>query len=242
MSKLRGTLKGFSLIFIIAALLGYGGAGHCQSGRQSPFDRDDRNGDGLLSEEEFRGPKPAFKKMDQNGDGYISQSEVSQFRKGKQGHGAGFQSGKEPQQSVSASEASTPIERFRYIDTHDHLAGWAGGQGSMAEGFEKAAETALKAMNRLSVNKMILMPTPQTVNQDNHHDIDDYLKIIKGNPQRFAMLAGGGTLNVMIQRSVMDGDLNIERHSIQRKSSKKMEYGHASWTIQRSLRNVSILS
>ncbi|MFC1821339.1 amidohydrolase family protein [Thermodesulfobacteriota bacterium] len=208
MKKRSSLLKRFFLIICAIALLGSVRAGYCQSGRQTPFDRNDRNGDGLLSQDEFKGPKPAFERIDKNNDGYISKSELGEFRNEKQGHGGNLKNGKEPKQSIKAPDASTPIEKFRYIDTHQHLAGWAGNRGSMSDGYEQAAQVALSTMNRLGIAKMILMPTPQTVNQENHHDIDDYLDIIKKHPQRFAMLAGGGTLNVMIQRSVSDGEVS----------------------------------
>jgi len=44
---------------------------------QTPFERMDRNGDGQLSQQEFRGSVPVFKRMDRNGDRYISRQEAA---------------------------------------------------------------------------------------------------------------------------------------------------------------------
>lgn len=65
--------------------------GH-RRGDKSPFDLNDRNGDGKLSPEEFRGPARAFKKNDKNGDGFISRQEAREARQRRQ-QGNGFKRG-----------------------------------------------------------------------------------------------------------------------------------------------------
>jgi hypothetical protein len=94
------------------------------------------------------------------------------------------------------------------VDVHGHLSGWLfKGPGN---GYEKAAEVAVKMMDKLKVGKMILMPAPQTVGQEHPHEIDDYLPVIKKHPDRFILLGGGGTLNVIIQQAVKDGKVSEE--------------------------------
>ena len=97
---------------------------------------------------------------------------------------------------------------LQIVDVHDHLSGWLF-KGS-GDGYEKAAEIAIKTMDKLKVGKMILMPTPQTVGQENPHTFDAYLAVIKKYPDRFILLGGGGTLNVMIQQAVKDGKVSEE--------------------------------
>lgn len=94
------------------------------------------------------------------------------------------------------------------IDVHDHLSGWL--YKESGNGYEKAAEIAIKIMDKLKVSKMILMPTPQTINQENLHTINDYLGVIKKYPDRFILLGGGGTLNVMIQQALKDDKVTEE--------------------------------
>lgn len=54
-------------------------------GRKSVFDRDDENGDGKLSQEEFSGPSHIFDKMDKDGDGFITRQEAKEWgQKGQQ--------------------------------------------------------------------------------------------------------------------------------------------------------------
>jgi EF hand domain-containing protein len=47
----------------------------------------DRNGDGVVSENEFPGPAQVFKKMDKNGDGVIDQREAPKGKPQKRGQG-----------------------------------------------------------------------------------------------------------------------------------------------------------
>lgn len=113
------------------------------------------------------------------------------------------------------------IERpLSYIDTHDHLSGWAYRKGSLAEGFEKAAQVAIDTMDKEGIKIMLLMPTPQTVNQHNRHKMSDYLDVAKKYPNRFALLGGGGTLNVFIQESLIDGEVSLQ---LQEKFKKTAE-------------------
>jgi Ca2+-binding EF-hand superfamily protein len=37
--------------------------------------RDDKNGDGKVAKDEFRGPAPLFQRLDRNGDGMLTRDE-----------------------------------------------------------------------------------------------------------------------------------------------------------------------
>ena len=198
-----------------------------------PFTRDDKNGDDRLSREEFKGPARAFERLDSNDDGFIDREELSRSKirkrrdiQKKEDTGAPYV---EKVANVSTSGGSALI-----IDTHNHLAGWIGPGGS--SGFEAAAQTALRTMNKLGIRTMILMPTPQTINQEGSHTLNDYIEVIRKHPDRFAMLGGGGTLNVMIRRAVIDGktspDLKREFEKTAEELSAKGALGFGEMTTE----------
>lgn len=147
---------------------------------QTPFERMDINGDGKLSRSEFRGPPSVFKRMDRNNDGYISRKEAKGTR-------------------LSGAGESTELV---YVDTHNHLVG----RRAMGQfNFEKQARVALEAMDATGVKLNLLMPMPQAVNQGLRLYLEDLLPVVEKYPDRFALLGGGGSLNVMIQRAVKEG-------------------------------------
>ena len=83
-------------------------AGNHRGGDKSPFDLNDRNGDGKLSPEEFRGPAHAFKKNDKNGDGFISRQEAREARQRRQ-QGNGPKQGGQRQAQQSSGEIVVDI-------------------------------------------------------------------------------------------------------------------------------------
>ena len=159
---------------------------------QTPFERMDRNGDGRLSRSEFRGPPPAFGRLDRNNDGYITDREAAGTRL------SGSMDPARRVQSRSPAKESALI----YVDTHNHLVGRrAMGQYNL----ERSARIALESMDATGVKLNLLMPMPQTVNQNLQFYFEDLLPIVEMYPNRFAALGGGGSLNVMIQQAVREG-------------------------------------
>lgn len=63
--------------------------GLSKEGKVSPTNpfmrREDRDGDGKVTESEFRGPKNHFNRLDKNGDGYITEDEAPSGRPDRQG-------------------------------------------------------------------------------------------------------------------------------------------------------------
>jgi hypothetical protein len=179
-----------SLVAVIVLLLAVCWVGPVSA--QSPFDRQDTNGDGKLSKSEFRGPAPAFKRMDKDNDGYISRSEAEGTRLAGKGRGKG-------RQQPALTEPSRDLV---YVDTHNHLVGRKTG-GKM--NLERQAGFALEAMNASGVKLNLILPMPQHADQGIGLFYEDLLPVLEAHPGRFAALGGGGTLNVMIQQAVEAG-------------------------------------
>ena len=89
------------------------------------------------------------------------------------------------------------------IDAHIHIDHFEGG-------FDAAAETALATMNEIGIQKSLIMPPPFPSNHPNMYDYRDLAEVVKKNPERFAFLGGGGTLNPMIQEAVRSGNVTAD--------------------------------
>lgn len=83
------------------------------------------------------------------------------------------------------------------VDTHCHLMG----KGGPRTDFEGAARVALATMDQLGVRKALVMPPPQPPNFRQGYEANEFLAAIRQHPTRFAYLAGGGSLNVMIEEA-----------------------------------------
>lgn len=97
-----------------------------------------------------------------------------------------------------AFEAMPPVpEGVQWVDTHAHL------QGKMGRSidFGGAAESALVAMDQMSIKKSLMMPPPQPPTHPNLYECDLFIAALKRFPGRFAYLCGGGSLNPMIQQA-----------------------------------------
>lgn len=169
---------------------------------KTPFDIMDRNKDGKLSQQEFKGPQKAFIHLDKNRDRFISKQEAQGTRLNKS-------FGKErPEDSVPPPppppQTSKQPKPLKYINTHDHLIGSYMARGEMKNDFAGSAVQALEAMNRCGVKMNFIMPPPQTLEQHNTYTADKLLPIVKEYPTRFAFLGGGGSLNKMIQEAIKD--------------------------------------
>ena len=131
--------------------------------------------------------------MAQINDGYIIRQETANPRP------SGGVDQKRKVESRSPARESTELI---YVDTHNHLVGRrARGQYNL----EKSFLIALEDMDATGVKLNMLMPMPQAVNQKLRLYLEDLLPIIEKYPNRFAVLGGGGSLNVMIQQSVKEG-------------------------------------
>lgn len=105
----------------------------------------------------------------------------------------------------------TPI-----IDTHAHLL------GGKRSGPQAAAQSALGIMDQFSVTTTIIMPPPQTVGQNLGDRLESYSAITPGERPGFYFLGGGGSLNVMIQKSVRSGNVTGEMRKAFRKRAEEI--------------------
>ncbi len=93
-----------------------------------------------------------------------------------------------------------------YIDVHGHLAGKImGGPSRGKTDYEGAARVALDMMDRLGIETLFVMPPPFQPNHPGVYDVEDLMGVVRKHPGRFAVLGGGGSLNVMIREAVLEG-------------------------------------
>lgn len=89
---------------------------------------------------------------------------------------------------IAFSLFPTSIAFAKYIDAHNHITGMG-------------TETAVEAMDKYGISKMIVMPPPYSLSNRNKYEIDRIIPLLNKYPGRFVYLGGGGSLNLMIQRT-----------------------------------------
>jgi hypothetical protein len=94
-----------------------------------------------------------------------------------------------------------------YIDTHAHLVGATGRDCD----YDFAVQDALAAMDRLGIQKSLLMPAPD---EREGCDFVELAQVVQRFPQRLAFLAGGRSLNPMIQAAVRSGELTDDTRAL----------------------------
>ncbi len=94
------------------------------------------------------------------------------------------------------------IAGTRYIDAHNHINGKYGPPKKSATDYDGAVQRALKTMDELGIQMMIVMPPPFMPNNPRKYGAREFISAIKKYPDRFAFLGGGGSLNLMIQKAV----------------------------------------
>jgi len=122
-----------------------------------------------------------------------------------------------------AEQGPVPGRSVPLIDAHNHLHGRNLTPSGMSElSYTGAARVALAKMKRFGINKMYIMPPPFTPDHSNSYEFNDFLALVKKYPDRFAFLGGGGTLNVMIQRAVRDGETTPETKRMFEKKAQEI--------------------
>jgi predicted TIM-barrel fold metal-dependent hydrolase len=87
-----------------------------------------------------------------------------------------------------------------FIDTHVHFDGDT----------QTVLQAALQALPRQNAVKFFFMPPPDTFDTPNRQESDVLLPVVRRHPDRLAILAGGGTLNAIIQQAIRSGDTGPE--------------------------------
>jgi predicted TIM-barrel fold metal-dependent hydrolase len=90
---------------------------------------------------------------------------------------------------------------LRYVETHVHLVPVS------SAGIQAAAEETVRFMDELGMIKCFVMPPPGSAEGGIPKDYEIFAAVARGNPDRFGFLAGGGSLNPMIQQAVLSGDV-----------------------------------
>jgi len=103
-----------------------------------------------------------------------------------------------------------------YIDVHMHLIGAPGrgdaresrrpppgggepqGHGGTAKNYDGSADNLVAVMDRLGIQKAIVMPPPQSPNQRGGYTYRDLLGAIRSHPGRLLLGAGGGELSPIL--------------------------------------------
>jgi hypothetical protein len=87
-----------------------------------------------------------------------------------------------------------------YVDTHVHFEGDAQG----------VVRAALQTLGRQNAVKLFFISPPDTFDTPNRLESDYLLPLVRQHADKLAILAGGGTLNAMIQQAVKSGDSGPE--------------------------------
>jgi len=168
--------------------------------------KNDRDGDGRISRDEWQGPPPGFARIDTDGDGFLSVEELGvRF-------GGGARAG--------AGPAGKPVT---WIDVHTHPAGVA---RDRRLDFSASVRAAVKVMDQAPISKMILMPTPQGAVRRGQWKLEDFLVHARGYPGSLAVMGGGGSLNLMIHADSPDGEVgDALRERFERRAEEILRLG-----------------
>lgn len=95
--------------------------------------------------------------------------------------------------SVFAAYAEAP----QYIDTQAQF-------DPVHRNYAATLETMLHEMDRVGIRRMFIVPPPMPHGAALAYDAEEIARAIKDHPTRFSFLAGGGSLNGMIQKYAPD--------------------------------------
>jgi predicted TIM-barrel fold metal-dependent hydrolase len=105
-----------------------------------------------------------------------------------------------PGKGESPAQAAPVPALTPYVDTHVHFSGDA----------QSVVQAALQALSRQNCVKIFFLSPPDTFDTPNRLESDFLFPLVRPHADRLAILAGGGTLNAMIQQAVKSGDSGPE--------------------------------
>ena len=121
------------------------------------------------------------------------------------------------QPPVSAVHVTAAISPF--VDGHTHFD---------ADKPADSVRVAWNAMPRENASRIVLMPQPFAPDNAAKYDLESFLPAIKAHAEKFVLLGGGGTLNVMIQQAVKAGETTPElRKLFQARAERILREGAA---------------
>jgi len=189
-----------------------------------PIKLHDRDGDGKISPNEW--PRQNFRVVDKNKDGFLTPEDFAKhwgIPLPGQGSGQlnndqatdGNNSGAKAGQRQIVSHRQGPVQ---WIDTHVHTTG--GGQHSPSN-YRDTVSQVRAAMGDRGFARAILMPTPQLhATKRGYFTLEGFISEAKKDPDQFAFLGGGGTLNPMINNEARDGKVS---DALRRRFEKRAE-------------------
>jgi predicted TIM-barrel fold metal-dependent hydrolase len=216
-----GIAAGAAALIAAGSLLAAGGApAQDRPPPERRFRFMDQNGDGRVSRDEFRGPPPAFDRIDQNRDGALSLEEFVAFVSGRR---AGPPTESPRRMPAPPARPEAPPAALPVIDTHAHLMKSRRRSGG---GWEEAARAALESMDRMGIRTTIIMSPPLPASRAGEFDEAGLLATARQYPGRFAVMAGGSSLNPMIHGAPKDGPLGPElRQRFERTAEELLRQG-----------------
>jgi len=121
--------------------------------------------------------------------------------------------------STGAGQAQSQNQGpVQWIDTHVHPTG--GGRNSAAD-YRDTVNQARAAIGDGGFARAILMPPPQLdATKRGFSTLEDFISEAKKNPDLFAYMGGGGTLNPMINAEARDGEVS---ESLRRRFEERAE-------------------
>ena len=162
------------------------------SGGESPgspahfFRTIDKNGDGKVSQDEFRGPPQRFKLIDSDNDGFVTKEEFSSFRERQEN----------PARQIRSAPSLVP--KLPVLATHTHIFPSVGQRQGNEVDWPSATKNAIATMDKLGIRSAIIMPPPHPGDKPDKSYLSGLLEAAKKHPDRFAVVGGGATLNSMI--------------------------------------------
>ena len=110
--------------------------------------------------------------------------------------------------SSSPSHVKNSGHRVGYIDCHNHIFAGPSFGGRNIPNYPGAVRSAIRKMDELGIDKMIVMPPPISPENSGIFSLEDLVEAIQGHPGRFEYVAGGESLNVMIHQSADDRNID----------------------------------
>ncbi|MBL4577640.1 MAG: hypothetical protein JKX74_04155, partial [Flavobacteriales bacterium] len=116
----------------------------------------------------------------------------------------------------------TDSNDVKYIETHMHLQATYRDHGHIKKDWMAAAEQAIREMDDLGVSKCLLMPPPQGITNKSLYDYKVLIPVVKKYPNRFSLVGGGGSLNLMIQQAMETGRVTDKMKGQFREKAKEI--------------------
>ena len=159
----------------------------------------DSNHDGRISRDEWLNPPPAFDKFDANRDGFLTADEI------------------DGRLDAARQATVAPAKQVHWTDVHVHPSG----VGRTSD-YRGAVDMVLRAMDDSGMRKAVLMPTPQGSYNLNPWVVEDFVRYARKYPDKFAVLGGGGSLNLMIHADSPDGNVSPQLRQKFRKRAEEI--------------------